>query len=99
MLPDGDMLVVEIAQGLCPRIDSKGRTSIIATPAAGPMVPPSGRTAISISATAADFPGTEAAAGWFPPGRRRITAAAGSSGSIYTRARSRRFTRSATAIR
>ena len=36
MLPDGEMLVVEIAKGCVTRIDGKGRKSIIATPCGGP---------------------------------------------------------------
>ena len=36
MLPDGAMLVVEIAKGCVTRIDGKGRKSIIATPGGGP---------------------------------------------------------------
>jgi len=36
MLPDGEMLVVEIAKGCVTRIDAKGRKSIIATPGGGP---------------------------------------------------------------
>jgi len=36
MLPDGAMLVVEIAKGCVTRIDAKGRKSIIATPGGGP---------------------------------------------------------------
>ena len=36
MLPDGAMLVVEIARGCVTRIDAKGRTSNIATPGGGP---------------------------------------------------------------
>ncbi|MEQ1524577.1 MAG: SMP-30/gluconolactonase/LRE family protein, partial [Aestuariivirga sp.] len=36
MLPDGEMLVVEIAKGCVTRIDGKGRKSIIATPGGGP---------------------------------------------------------------
>ena len=36
MLPDGEMLVVEIAKGCVTRIGPKGRKSIIATPGGGP---------------------------------------------------------------
>jgi gluconolactonase len=36
MLPDGAMLVVEIAKGCVTRIDPKGRKSIVATPGGGP---------------------------------------------------------------
>src|SRR6476469_8254282 len=36
MLPDGAMLVVEIAKGCVTRIDRNGRKSIVATPGGGP---------------------------------------------------------------
>ena len=100
MLPDGAMLVVEIAKGCVTRIDAKGGKSIIATPGGGPNGAAfrAGRPTLYLQQRRI-FLGQGRTAGWCPRARRKIIAAAGSSASTSIRARSRRSKSRASTMR
>jgi gluconolactonase len=63
MVPDGAMLVVEIARGCVTRIGSNGAKTIVATPGGGPNGAAFGPDGLLYICNSADFLGTGQMAG------------------------------------
>ena len=78
-LPDGSLIIVELAAGTISRITPDGKKHLIAKPGGSPNGAAIGPMAISMSATPAASAGNAAMACSIPWPRPKITAAAASS--------------------